>query len=277
MTEQELEVYQGEQKPTQVVSKAREQAKMLSDIINQTGLSVNIGGHKHIRYEAWQTLGAFTGVVPYVDWTRPVEREGEVIGYECRALAMRGGQAVSSAEAQCTNDENNWSDRELWQIRSMAQTRACAKALRNVLGWIVVLAGYEATPLEEMTGDEQEKTARTHCPVHGVKWIRKGSDLIHKKQNGRWCNAQQAVNQAIRDKAERGEIDEAQTYEWIMEEYGTHLGRLSHEKMMEVYERLGEAPKPQRQPEQPGLMQDSEMNWEPATESHETMKHDAGG
>jgi len=34
----------------------------------------------------------------------------------------------------------------------MAQTRACAKALRNVLAWVVVLAGYRATPAEEMQG-----------------------------------------------------------------------------------------------------------------------------
>jgi len=32
----------------------------------------------------------------------------------------------------------------------MAQTRACAKALRNVLAWVVVLAGYAPTPAEEM-------------------------------------------------------------------------------------------------------------------------------
>lgn len=38
----------------------------------------------------------------------------------------------------------------LFQLRSMAQTRACAKAYRNVLAWVVVLAGYRPTPAEEM-------------------------------------------------------------------------------------------------------------------------------
>lgn len=37
-----------------------------------------------------------------------------------------------------------------FQLRSMAQTRACAKAFRNVLAWVVVLAGYKPTPAEEM-------------------------------------------------------------------------------------------------------------------------------
>jgi hypothetical protein len=38
----------------------------------------------------------------------------------------------------------------LFQLASMAQTRACAKALRNVLAWVVVLAGYKPTPAEEI-------------------------------------------------------------------------------------------------------------------------------
>ena len=43
-----------------------------------------------------------------------------------------------------------------FQLRSMAQTRAGAKALRNALAWVVVLAGYRPTPAEEMTGTPRE-------------------------------------------------------------------------------------------------------------------------
>jgi hypothetical protein len=39
----------------------------------------------------------------------------------------------------------------LFQLASMAQTRANAKALRNVLSWVVELAGYKTTPAEELT------------------------------------------------------------------------------------------------------------------------------
>lgn len=45
----------------------------------------------------------------------------------------------------------------LFQLRSMAQTRACAKVLRQVLAWVVVLAGYKATPAEEMTGTQDHQ------------------------------------------------------------------------------------------------------------------------
>ena len=39
----------------------------------------------------------------------------------------------------------------LYQLASMAQTRANAKVLRNVLSWVAVLAGYKPTPAEEMS------------------------------------------------------------------------------------------------------------------------------
>jgi hypothetical protein len=38
----------------------------------------------------------------------------------------------------------------MFQLRSMAQTRAGSKALRNALAWVVVLAGYRPTPAEEL-------------------------------------------------------------------------------------------------------------------------------
>lgn len=49
----------------------------------------------------------------------------------------------------------------LFQLRSMAQTRACAKAMRNALAWVVVLAGFKPTPAEEMDG-----VIEAHRKVH---------------------------------------------------------------------------------------------------------------
>ena len=53
----------------------------------------------------------------------------------------------------------------LYQLASMAQTRACAKVLRNVLSWVAVLAGYRPTPAEEL-------------PAAGVSGRTPGEDAI---------------------------------------------------------------------------------------------------
>lgn len=55
----------------------------------------------------------------------------------------------------------------LFQLRSMAQTRAIAKALSNVLRWVPVLAGYKGTPAEEMSGataEAREPDTAQHAP-----------------------------------------------------------------------------------------------------------------
>jgi hypothetical protein len=85
-------------------------------------------------------------VFPVLSWTKPVEN-----GWEARVEAKtRDGAVVGAAEAQCLRTEKNWSSRDDFAVRSMAQTRATAKALRMPLGFIMTLAGYEPTPVEEM-------------------------------------------------------------------------------------------------------------------------------
>jgi hypothetical protein len=64
----------------------------------------------------------------------------------------RDGRVISAAEAMCMRDEPKWTSKPEFQLRSMAQTRASAKALRNVLAWVVVMAGLKPTPAEEMDG-----------------------------------------------------------------------------------------------------------------------------
>jgi hypothetical protein len=75
-----------------------------------------------------------------------------VKGAKARAevVDLRTGQVVGGAEAYCMRDEENWAVKPWFQLASMAQTRAGAKALRNVLAWVVVLAGYRPTPAEEL-------------------------------------------------------------------------------------------------------------------------------
>lgn len=53
----------------------------------------------------------------------------------------------------------------LFQLRSMAQTRACAKVLRDVFSHIVILAGFNPTPAEEMTDlpDDSNGDDRQHA------------------------------------------------------------------------------------------------------------------
>lgn len=153
----DLEVYEGQEvaiarPPEEVLEEAKTAAVALQRVIEQKPKKVVINGEIYLTFEDWQTLAKFYGLTVGVDSTEYVEF-GDVKGWEAAAIVRNGaGVNVSRAEGMCLNDEKKWSTRDNYQLRSMAQTRACAKALRNVLGFVSVLAGYAATPAEEMDG-----------------------------------------------------------------------------------------------------------------------------
>ena len=125
---------------------AKASAEVLADFVKKRGLFSNIGGKNHVWVEGWTFLGSLLGVFPVVQWTKPVDG-----GWEARVEARTmAGNLVGAAESQCTRAEAKWKARDDYALRSMAQTRATSKALRLPLGYIMVLAGYEATPADEM-------------------------------------------------------------------------------------------------------------------------------
>ena len=104
------------------------------------------------------------GVFPIVVWTRKMsDPEGWEARVEARTLA---GAVVGAAEAECLRSEKRWGAADDYAVRSMAQTRATSKALRGPLGFIVHLAGFSATPADEMPDDgKPQETAATVNPV----------------------------------------------------------------------------------------------------------------
>jgi hypothetical protein len=141
--------------PVEVVQRATRVADSLKGVLRAQGLISMISGREYVRVEGWSVCGAMLGVIPVVEWTRKLDN-----GWEARAVAQTlDGRIIGAAEAQCTKDERTWKSRDDYALRSMAQTRAVSKALRGPLGFIVTLAGFEATPAEEMTFAETPVSA----------------------------------------------------------------------------------------------------------------------
>lgn len=146
--------------PTAVVAKATAVADALKAVIVKQGLVSNISGKEYPKCEAWTLLGTMLGIFPVLSWTRPVDG-----GWEARVEAKTlTGVIVGAAEAQCLRKERNWSSRDDFALRSMAQTRATAKCLRMPLGFVMSLAGFEATPAEEMVADHPAKPVQQPPP-----------------------------------------------------------------------------------------------------------------
>jgi hypothetical protein len=138
--------------PAKLLQDGKRAAEALIKVVKQNGWSVKIQGNDYLCFEAWQTVAKFYGMTVKTVETQHVEYGG-VEGFESKSVVIDSqGREVGGAEGLCMTDEGNWKNKPLYAIKSMAQTRSGAKALRQVLSWVVVLAGYKATPVEEMDG-----------------------------------------------------------------------------------------------------------------------------
>jgi hypothetical protein len=152
--------------PAETVARATDAANVLKQVITQAGLIAKIGGKDYLTVEAWTTLGVMCGVTARTQWSREIDG-----GWEAAVEVVNAnGLVIGRAEAECLRSERNWQKRDDYAIRSMAQTRAMGKALRMPLGWIAVLAGYEATPAEEMpaNGPVSERVAQKESSGQAV-------------------------------------------------------------------------------------------------------------
>jgi hypothetical protein len=135
--------------PAEIVQRATAVAEQLKDVLVKQQLISRIKNREHVRVEGWTLLGTMLGIFPVCTWTRKLDN-----GWEARVEARTlSGAVVGAAEAECLRSESTWSSRDDYALRSMAQTRATSKALRQPLGFVVSLAGFDPTPAEEMPRD----------------------------------------------------------------------------------------------------------------------------
>jgi len=225
--------------PEIVLENARTAAKALADVISKKAKPVIMNGEQYLEFEDWQTCGQFYGYTVKTGDAVLVEVDG-VKGAKAHAdlIDIKTGVYVGGAEAYCMRDEEHWNTRPKYewqgygenrkrvkvgdevvpwfQLASMAQTRAGAKAFRNRLAWVVVLAGYKATPAEEMTEgtiSEAVKERRTvdksehWCAEHNTNFFKRGKmrSFAHPVDGStEWCyeHSQPDFSQAEKDIAE---------------------------------------------------------------------------
>lgn len=182
-------------KPSEVLAEAQEAAQALMTVIKLKNKPVIFNNEQYIEREDWGVLAKFFGCTAKVTETRPVTFGNASGFEAVAVCLDRQGNEISRAESMCLDDEKNWGavpkyewkdildengkriwdqklrngkggykaekieagteSKPLFQLRSMAQTRAEAKVLKSVFGYVVVMAGFKASVAEEMTGNEQ--------------------------------------------------------------------------------------------------------------------------
>jgi hypothetical protein len=181
--------------PVQQVKALRELAAELAPLLNQPGFFIEIPDERgrprrYTTVEGWTFVGGAVGAFPHIEWTRPIDG-----GWEARCVVKTpDGREISAAEAMCLRSESIYSRRagreiERWKdehsVRSMAQTRAIAKALSAALRFVVRLAGFEGTPAEEMVGVSPARVAPPAPSAEEATEQATGTWTAERPKNGR--------------------------------------------------------------------------------------------
>jgi len=181
--------------PAQRVAKGTAIANQIKDMIEQQGMYSDIQGKKYVKVDAWVGLGSMDGVFP---------RERDVIEHEdgsyeayVELIEKSTGRVIGGASSICGMDENRWRSAQKYARRSMAVTRATGKAFRLHYSWVMCLAGYEPTPLEEMP-----ETNRFVTPVATRKTAKSPQPIVF--------NGQEEIRLGIADYCASEGMDEAQ-------------------------------------------------------------------
>jgi hypothetical protein len=105
-----------------------------------------------------------TGKVVFND-----EADGQYYSAEASLIDAINGKVIGSAEGFVGMDEDRWRDQPIYARRSMCQTRAVARLLRQNFGHIYVALGHSDTPSEEIpqgdftvTNTSQKTSARSN-------------------------------------------------------------------------------------------------------------------
>ena len=211
--------YLPEVSPRDVVEKATEQATVLMDIVEKRKIYQQIGAKKYLQVEAWEVIGAFNSVSAITDKVYPLERDGELVGYEAEVSLWKRGERVGGATMSCGLDEfpcrGKEGEAKHKAAKSSAQTWATSKAYRMNYSWVAVLAGFEPTPAEEMYEDKKaehklkakaetktEEQGEHMCPIHKVPFVKtakmKGyAHAIKGTSPTVWCNEDDLDKDAI--------------------------------------------------------------------------------
>ena len=142
-------------RPAELVQRATEAANVLAKVIEDKKLYSSIQGKRYVRVEGWTTLAVMLGCLPRE--ATVVRREDGTYEATVELCRMSDGVVLTRASAECGMDETKWAKGPDYARRSMAATRATSKACRLAFSWVMVLAGFQPTPAEEMIGIVEER------------------------------------------------------------------------------------------------------------------------
>lgn len=196
------------------LSQAKKLGNELAKFAEANNLSIEIAGRQYMQVEGWQFIGTQMGLTDVVQSCERVPTDNpKEIQYRAEVTIInQNGTVISRGFAFASNLERKKTSFEEYAVASMAQTRAIGKAYRNFLAWIVRMAGYEATPYEEVDKEKMEtdlgKAKREVIKAFNEAEITHSSEMIRLIEAATGKTVIETVDDANRVKAYLRELEE---------------------------------------------------------------------
>ena len=174
--------------PGDVVRRSGQWATALMEAVEDRKMYADMSGKKYLEVEAWQLVGMFANAHAVPQNPIPLEKDGEITGYECTAIVYQNGNIIGQGTMSCGLDafpcRGKQGSEKNKAAMSAAQTWAISKALRNKFSFVAKLAGFEGTTADEMRGNDGAAfggNSAEFCPQHEQTWRPAGKtkELMH--------------------------------------------------------------------------------------------------
>jgi len=166
-------------------------ANTLKNHVISQKLYTNINGKNYVHVEGWQFAGKMLGLSPLIKSVQNVSTEKSRSWLAHVEIVDVNNVVRSNGYALCSSSESKKSSFDEYALLSMAQTRAIGKGYRNLIGWVMKLAGYEGTPMEEIrkVNGDFDKTQVQAAPVEVVVNASDGTITGPDGEKGATCKS----------------------------------------------------------------------------------------
>lgn len=226
--------------PSEALERVTELAQAIAGEIQRNGWveTLTFGGResKHVKIEGWQFTGALVGVFGVIVKTERIKIDG-VSGWEAHAEARTiNGQVVGAGDGMCMKDEARWGAVDEYARRSMAQTRALARALSGPLRFAVQKAGFDGTPYEDAEGASASRQGPrtvnrqdTKGQARGPKRASTAQIKMAADKLGQWLaqHPDYTAEQVMRDACAKFDVQMVEPSEsetWLADTFGRFSG-----------------------------------------------------
>lgn len=133
---------------------ASEIAKKIRAFADTTHNVVTTDGKSYVRAGVYQYIASLTEVIPVFDFTE--ESTQHEVWCICTLRHKSDNSELTHTTMYASKEEDFLKDKPDFAVLGMAQTRAFVRAMKNVYGYLVELAGYQSVAIEEIEGKEKK-------------------------------------------------------------------------------------------------------------------------